>query len=651
MTTLSKRLLALMMALLLCAGMATAEDLAPAQDIPAEAGPVEGVPAEAAEPGEAPVAEQGEFALPMEEPAGEAPTEGASAEPAPVADAAPVADPDAAVLAPEPDSEIAPDPDAMVSAPGDPVLAVDSLTLGVKEKVQLTLQSGALPRDVGGALTSSNPRIASVDAAGVVTAKKVGSATVTLDVGGIQSACAVTVMPAPKKIALSANKLSLGVGEAVALGASITPGTVSPIAFTSSNGNVASVDASGVIVAVGPGKCTVTASTCNGKKARCKVTVAAAPTSLAANVGPLSMWVGRSIRIEPILSPGSGGSVACVSADPGVVFVDGFTARAQAQGETTITLYTYNGLRTDIPVTVSRAPVYRALVIGEGTFPGTDMEDLPGKRDVALMVRMLSSVRGPADTGWAVQSATDLTAEQIHDAIRSAFAGAVDGDVSLFYISTHGDQEFEIGGRYSSYAGCLITYPDPRYDNWYDRNALTLGRLAGWLCEVPGQVIVMIDSCGSGAAIYGAPGVSAPAISAEDFDGVHVIETPAFSPEAFDQAVVDAFRDADKGVLGPGQGAFVLENKFFVLTASAYRENGWSIKNKYSFFTKWLTDGIKLKGRMPADANRNTYATLHEVFDFVRRRAEKKTFKYKGVKYKQHVQVYPANSGFELFHR
>ena len=581
------------------------------------------------------------------------------------ADAAPVADPDAAVLAPEPQPEPAPaavlapepqpepapDPDAMVSAPGDPVLAVGSLTLGVKEKVQLTLQSGALPQDAGGVLASSDPKIAAVDAAGMVTAKKVGSATITLDVGGIQSACAVTVMPAPKKIEISAKKLSLGVGEAVALGASITPGTVSPIAFASSNGNVASVDGSGVIVAVGPGKCTITARTCNGKKAKCKVTVAAAPTSLAANVGPLSMWVGRSVEIEPILSPGSGGTVACVSANPGVVSVDGFTARAQAQGETTISLYTYNGLRLDIPVTVSRAPVYRALVIGEGSFPDAGLDELPGKRDVALMVRMLSSVRGPADTGWAVQSATDLTAEQIHAAIQSAFAGAVDGDVSLFYISTHGDQEFEIDGRYSGYAGCLMTYPDPRFDNWYDRNALTLGRLAGWLCEVPGQVIVMIDSCGSGAAIYGAAGVSAPAISAEDFDNVHEIDAPAFSPEAFDQAVVDAFRDVDKGVLGPGQGAFVLENKFFVLTASAYRETGWSNKNKYSYFTKWLTDGIKVKGKMPADANKNTYATLDEVFNFIRRRAEKKTFKYNGVKYKQHVQVYPANCGFELFHR
>ena len=64
MTTHLKRLLALLMALLLCAGMASAEDLAPAGDIPVEAVPMEDIPAEAAEPEEAPVIERGEFALP-----------------------------------------------------------------------------------------------------------------------------------------------------------------------------------------------------------------------------------------------------------------------------------------------------------------------------------------------------------------------------------------------------------------------------------------------------------------------------------------------------------------------------------------------------------------------------------------------------------
>jgi hypothetical protein len=155
-----------------------------------------------------------------------------------------------------------------------------------------------------------------------------------------------------------------------------------------------------------------------------------------------------------------------------------------------------------------------------------------------------------------------------------------------------------------------------------------------------------------GAAIYGAA-VSAPAISAEDFDSVAPVEVGErrFSPEAFDRVVVNAFQALDTGVLAAGSGAFVLENKFFVLTSAGYRESGWSVKNKYSFFTKWLTDAVKTKGRMPADADRNRITTLNELFNRIKKAAAKKVIKYEGVKYKQHVQVYPGNSGFELFFR
>lgn len=616
MTMKLRRLLAALLALAMLAGAALAEALEPIED-----GAVE-----------APAEEQGELALPGDDSAEQPMT----------------LDPDAAVLPPEAE----PDPDAAVAAPGGAhVLGVGALTLGVREKSRLWLASGAQPRDVGAAFTSSDPKIAAVDADGLVTAKKVGSATIVMDVGGLQSSCAVTVLRAPGKITLSAKKLSMGAGEQAALGVAITPNSASVIQWTSDNPGAAVVDASGIVTAVGPGKATITAKTFNNRRAKCKVTVAAAPTYVTANVGALTLWVGRAFEIEPILSPGAGGSVACYSANPGIVAMDGLTARAQAQGSTTLTLVTYNGLRAEIPVTVSKAPVYRALVIGEGSFPDSGAEDLPGWRDVALMVRMLSSVRGPSGDPWNIMSATNLTAEQIHAYINAAYAGAQEGDVSLFYISTHGDQKYEIGGLYSNYAGCLMTYPDKRFRNWYDVNTVTLGRLAGWLCEVPGQMIVMIDSCGSGAAIYGAAGVAAPPLSPEDFDGQNFIEAPDFSPEAFDQAVVDAFRSLDAGVLAPGQGAFVLENKFFVLTSCAYRETGWSLKNRYSYFTKWLTDAVKLRGKMPADANKNRYTTLWELYCCMAKKAEKKVFRYEGVKYKQHVQVYPSGSGFELFYR
>ncbi len=638
----TKRLLAALLALILAAGLALAEEVSTEETLAVE----EAASQEALVQEEAPVAELEEFALPTDD----APADDAPAEPAPEEPL--TGDPDAAVLAPEEAPEDAPDPDAAVLAPAQPVLTVETLTLGVKEKARLTLANGAAPEDVGAVFTTSNAKVAAVNrSSGLVTGKRVGTATITVEVDGVCSSCAVTVRKAPRKITLPAKKLTLGVDEMAGLSAKLPKNTASAVTYTSSNEAVATVDAWGTVTARGTGKATITARTFNNKKAKCKVTVKAAPTYIASNLGQTALWVGRSVKIEPILSPGSSGAVSIVSSNPAVVQISGRTARALAKGSATITLSTYNGLRTEIPVNVTKVPVYRALVIGESTFPDSGMSNLPGDKDAAMMAKMLRTVRGPSGDKWTVKTATNQTAAQIHALIQTTFADAEVGDVSLFFISTHGDQDYQIGGRYSGYAGCLMTYPDNRYFNWYDRNAVTLGRLAGWLCEVPGQVIVMIDSCGSGAAIYGAAGVSAPPLNAEDVEAAQALEARVFSPEAFDQAVVDAFREVDKGVLAPGQGAFVLENKFFVLTASAYRETSWSLKNKYSYFTKWLTESIGARGRMPADANRNKYTTLNELYNAMKKKAGKKVFRYKGETYRQHVQVYPSGSAFELFYR
>ena len=129
-----------------------------------------------------------------------------------------------------------------------------------------------------------------------------------------------------------------------------------------------------------------------------------------------------------------------------------------------------------------------------------------------------------------------------------------------------------------------------------------------------------------------------------------------FDGAAFDQSVVDAFSELDVGVMAPGDhdvGAFVLTNKFFVLTSAADGEWGWSNAKKGHFFTQWLTAGVKTKGKMPADTSKNAYLTLDELYNYTSKKANKTWIRNieDGRRYKQHIQVYPANSGFELFHR
>ena len=175
--------------------------------------------------------------------------------------------------------------------------------------------------------------------------------------------------------------------------------------------------------------------------------------------------------------------------------------------------------------------------------------------------------------------------------------------------------------------------------------------MASWLSAVPGKVIVIIESCGSGAAVY-EEGV--PENSVNNFD------------TAFGDMVIKEFEEADtddcseKIYYYPPTGDEITEytntgefrkSKFYVLCASRYQENSWGTESgPYNYFTKWLTDGIGTSGSMPADTNSDGKATLHELFSYIKEVGDTHPFYYYGSCY-QHVQVYPTYSSYVLFKR
>ena len=81
-------------------------------------------------------------------------------------------------------------------------------------------------------------------------------------------------------------------------------------------------------------------------------------------------------------------------------------------------------------VQVTKAPVYRALLIGE-TFRGT-YNALPSKYDVSLLKKTLKSVKGPSGSAWKITDRLDRTADQIHSDIQAAFAG--EQNVGVFQV-------------------------------------------------------------------------------------------------------------------------------------------------------------------------------------------------------------------------
>jgi hypothetical protein len=281
---------------------------------------------------------------------------------------------------------------------------------------------------------------------------------------------------------------------------------------------------------------------------------------------------------------------------------------------------------------------YRALLVAETTFDTETEDDGFAARmagDVLLMKDMLGKVKGAKGGKYKVSYEVDLTNEGIHSAIGSAFAGADSNDVSFFFISTHGISSLDSP---HPYAGALATYGDGT-----ENDLLKLSDLADWLSQVPGKVVVMIGSCGSGAAIY-----------------ANGARRNTASDAAFTQAVVRAFAAKDSALpvdsTLPNTGEF-RTNKFCVLTASAHMENsiGWEsqtndVSDSYNLFAAAIYDGCLLwdgSAYADADANKNKVITLNELYKYVCYICEDVIGPQ--IDYYQHTQVYPTNSSYPLF--
>ena len=267
--------------------------------------------------------------------------------------------------------------------------------------------------------------------------------------------------------------------------------------------------------------------------------------------------------------------------------------------------------------------VYRALLVGEVSF---SFETAARNRgDTELIRDMLANTVGPEGNQYLVTTALDLSCEGILNKISSTFAGADANDVSLFFLATHGATNIASG----PYAGALVTIETPGSEEGW----LFLEELAESLKAVPGKVIVVLGSCGSGAAIVpnGAPG-------SEDL--------------RFTEAVISCFESADEHIFEPGadepQTGEFRSNKFYVLTAAAHMESSWGQESytPYNFFPYYFAEGANTG--MPADSSNDGLVTLDEMYQYCYVNAYGPY--YDGTdNYYQHVQVYPENSSYPLF--
>lgn len=210
---------------------------------------------------------------------------------------------------------------------------------------------------------SSKPSVAHVDAYGIITAKKAGTAIITAKVRRGEAHCKITV----KKVRLSLSKssVSLVCGDYVRLRAKTSNG--SKATFRSSKSSVASVDKNGVVTAHKPGSVKITASA-GGAKAVCTVRVK--HPSLKLNRNKATLYRTHTLQLTADVSNGrtpvwksSKASVAKVDEDGLVTAVGHGTANITA---------TVDGVKRFCKITVKQPAIKLSkttlkMTVGEKT--------------------------------------------------------------------------------------------------------------------------------------------------------------------------------------------------------------------------------------------------------------------------------------------
>lgn len=248
------------------------------------------------------------------------------------------------------------------------------------------------------------------------------------------------------------------------------------------------------------------------------------------------------------------------------------------------------------PGFVSSGATYRALLIGNSDYRYEN--DLPNhKYDVKSMKALLGTT---LKTKYKVTDKYDCTASDMLSAIRSAFSGATEKDVSLFYFAGHGMQN---SGAIEGTDGYCI-YPDELRDA---------------LLEIPGQVIVLLECCHSGAYITR--------------DGKSV----KADPEMFNRKIINAFSGYRLALPADSEDdsktGELMTDKFIVLTACSMYEESWNwwyyngygtVYDGFGTFTRALFNGLgcdwitaSFSGSAPCDTDANGTATLNECKKYI----------------------------------
>lgn len=416
----------------------------------------------------------------------------------------------------------------------------------------------------------------------------------------------------PIRLKLSADSLTLKIGETQTLSAEVLPeNSQSDLMWISENSAIAQVDSTGVVTGLSAGE-TVIHVYAGELEASCRISVPVTPvTSLSFAQETVVLSVGETAQAEIAFSPQEATlSPVYTSNDEAVAVIDAQgVITALSEGETTLTIRDEKtGLQSHMTVCVTAAHrKYRALVLGEQNYAGkrTRVGGLNTAQGIADMLSQ-QIVDGEA---YAVTLRMDVTRSELLDAIDETFAGTTEADLSLFYINCHGD------------------YDGTAYLELHDGSHITAAQLEMVLSRIPGKVVVMIDCCRSGGFLSDAGRFAGSVQSAFSrptgplTDGKYIVLTSAGPDE---DSYRRSFSDSDD------------ENSMATIMARALCEGaGWDLINDRICTLK-------------ADINKDRCVTLQEIYLYTSRRV---MYYLEGTGVTQSVCVWPEGDQTVLFER
>lgn len=205
------------------------------------------------------------------------------------------------------------------------VLAVDETLLA-----RYSTTTGPM-KAAGVSFESSDPSIAVVNSAGYVRGVAPGECELTIRSNKnpeVFATIPVRIYVKLKKIRLTASETTLNVGQQMQLSYRLEPENVDPVAvtFSSNKKSVATVDANGLVTAVGRGRATLTVSAQDGKKrasVRLEVRQGVEEIRFASPEYMLSIGGKKKLRATVLPANASSKKLTWTSSDESIAKVDG----------------------------------------------------------------------------------------------------------------------------------------------------------------------------------------------------------------------------------------------------------------------------------------------------------------------------------------